>query len=101
MGVYIKIKKMIEKNSIGYYLVSTKDFGGAEFYIGIDKKKRLIKFYLTKDLSNPIKVIDCNKRNEPIGILPGIDVSILGRVIMKAIKALGLEIFPDYLSYEA
>lgn len=38
MGIYIKMNKMFELNQIGYYEVSTINFGEGHFFIGIDKK---------------------------------------------------------------
>jgi hypothetical protein len=101
MGIYIKIDRLLEKKHIAYYKVFTKDFGGANFYISIDKAKRLIYCYLTEDFSNPIRTIQLDNQNELIGNLPGVSAGILGRVIMKVFRILELEKFPDILDYSA
>src|SRR5260221_1553712 len=101
MGIYITINKLLERNFIAYYKVFKKDFGGANFYIGIDKNKRLIYCYLSEDFSNPIRTIQCDNENEVVGSLPGISAGILGRVIMKVFKILEVEKFPDTLDYAA
>ena len=38
MTIYIKIEKILEKDEIGYYHAVTENYGGADFYAGIDKK---------------------------------------------------------------
>lgn len=100
MGIYIRIVKDREKNGIGYYLVSTRDFGGANFYIGINKQCRKISIYDSRSLNNLLGEIDCTKDN-PVRVIGNIPVAILSRVIMRTIKSFDMRVFPEYLSYEA
>ena len=90
MGIYIEIGKMSEANKTGYYKVYTQDFGGAEFYMSIDKTNRLIKFYLTEDFSNPVKVYDCDNKDQPIGPVPGVNINIAAKALMRALKTLDI-----------
>ncbi len=101
MAIYIKIKKVLEKDGIGYYKAFTKEFDGADFYLGIDKKARKISYYFNDDFSNSIRIIDCNNPDERIGQIPGVSPSILGKVFMKAFKVFKLDEFPEYISHEA
>jgi hypothetical protein len=101
MGVYIKIVKLLEKDGIGYYEVSTEDFGGAHFYIGINKSAQIINFYTSSDLNKPVKVVDCTRKNDPISTMDNVPMAIFGRVIIKVMRSFNLDIFPNYLSYEA
>ena|SRR5579872_532091 len=101
MAIYIKIEKVLEKNNIGYYHVFTENYGGANFYVGINKKLHTINCYLTNDFSKPIRIINLNDPNERVGELPGVQPSIIGRLIMKVNKVFKLDNFPEYISYEA
>ena len=101
MAINIKIQKHSVIGDTGYYKIDTQDFGGAHFYIGIDKKNKNIKFYISDPFNDPIKMIDCKNENAPIGSLPGVDISILGRVVMRALKVMKGNDFPEYISYEA
>lgn len=101
MGIYIKIAKVDEKNGIGYYCVSTSDFGGANFYIGVDKNDQKVFIY---ELLNPkilLGEIDCKDRDKPISSFSKIPMAVLGRVIMRALKSFNMDELPEYLSYEA
>jgi len=99
MGIYIKIEKIFEEDSTAYYKIITQAFGGAEFYMGIDKVNRIVKLYLTNDFTKPTRIINCDDINERVGKLPGVDPSIIGRVLMRASKTLDLEKFPEFLDY--
>ncbi len=101
MAIYIKIDKLLEKNHIAYYKVFAEGSGDRIFYIGIDKAKKLIHCYLTEDFSNPIRTIQCDNENEVVGSLPGVSTGTLGRVIIKVLRVLKLEKFPDTLDYAA
>jgi len=99
MGIYIKMHKIFELNQIGYYEVSTTNFGEGHFFIGIDKKNRSIQCYLTKDFSIPFRVINFENKNEILGDLPGVDTNILGRVVIKCLRVFAMHDFPEYLDY--
>lgn len=96
----IKIDKLFEKDNIGYYKVSTDDYESNDFFMEINKKNRLISFYLMEDFSKPIKVIDPHKE-EPIGSIPGVHFRAYIGAFIKALKILNLNNFPDRLSYSA
>ncbi len=97
----IMIFKIMEKDNIGCYKVSTNDFEGVDFYMCIDKKQQLIKFYLTESfVENPIRIIDYNK-DEPIGSIPGVSTMVFSRAILQAIKTFNLSSYPDSLSHAA
>lgn len=102
MGIgTIMISKVMEKDGIGCYKVSTNDFVGVDFYMCIDKAQQLIKFYFTDDFcGNPIRTIDYNK-DEPIGLIPGISTMVFSRAVLQAIKTFNLNGYPDSLSYSA
>jgi len=101
MALYIKIEKILEENDIAYYYLVTQAFGGAEFYIGIDKDEKKIYCYFTKDLSGSVKIIDCNDPNERFDNLPEVNSSILIRVVRQAFKVFKLNEYPQYLDYAA
>lgn len=99
MAIYIKIHKLFEENQIGYYEISTNNFGGCYFFIGIDKKNKSIQCYLTKDFCIPFKTIKFDDESEMIDNLPGVDANILGRVAIKALRIFETNDFPEYLDY--
>lgn len=73
MGIYIKIDKLTQRDMTGRYQVSTEAFGGANFYIEINKEKRTITFFLDSSFIQPIRVLDLTDENELVGTLPNID----------------------------
>lgn len=101
MGICIIVEKVLEKDGIGYYKAFTKQFNGADFYLGIDKKKCKISYYLTCDFSNPTHVVDCNNPYELIGKVLGVSANILGKVFIRAFKVLQLDNFPNDISLQA
>lgn len=96
MSTYIAINRFNEQGNIIYYKVWTISFGGAEFYVGIDREKELLHFYLTDDFSLPARTITRGE-NEKIGRLNGIDEIIFAKVVVKTMSALYRKNFPDYL----
>ena len=93
------IKKLLEKNKIGFYEVETKDNGSSHFYIGIDKRNKLINIYLTDNVTEPSFIIDPNKEDS-ISNNGYIDPSILIHVVAKALKTFDLDDYPKFLSYQ-
>jgi hypothetical protein len=100
MAIWIKIQKILEKNGVGYYKIYKENYKETEFYMGIDKSARLIKFYITEDFSKPVHIIDYNK-NEPIGCISGVSMMVFSRAFIQAVKVLDMETFPDVLDYAA
>ncbi len=99
MAILVEIRKITEKNAVGYYKVSMGE--SPEFYMGIDKKQKILKFYPTQDFINPIKIIDCQNENEIVGTLPGFNSITYSRALSQALKTFDMEDFPDVLDYIA
>lgn len=97
----IKIDKLHEIKNVGYYKISTEDYESKDLFLAIDKNLKSIKLYLDKDFLNPIKEITTNKYDEKIGSLPGIHMRVYTGAIIKALKILHSESFPDKESYTA
>ena len=91
--------KLFEEHQVGYYEVSSDNFGGAHFFIGIDKVNKSIQCYVAKDFSSPIRIIKFDNADEMIGGLPGVSASILGRVVIKALQVFEMNNFPSFLDY--
>jgi len=72
----ILIYKISVDNDIGCYEISSDSFNINNLYMCIDKSKKIIKFFLTKNFTNPIRIIDYNK-NELMGFIPGIPTTFL------------------------
>src|SRR5262245_51122025 len=101
MGIYIKIDKLIQQNSRARYQVSTEAFGGANFYIEINKQQKTVTFFLNPSFIRPVRILDLTDENELVGTLPNIDSRILSRVIMRSITVMQQDDFPEYLDYAA
>lgn len=101
MALYIKITKISEQANVGFYHVFTKDFNGANFYIGIDKNLRKIYFYLTNDFFCPVRTVDPNDPNEIVGEVPGanVEATLLAKVFRTAEKVFELDDFPECVDY--
>jgi hypothetical protein len=101
MGIYIQIAKVGEQENIGFYHVFTKAFGGADFYVGFDKKSHIIYCFLTNKFSDPVRIVDPNDPDEIIGGIPGINVSpsILAKVFKAAEKIFKMNEFPEGLDH--
>lgn len=101
----IIIQKIEPKNddtqNIGFYEISSNDFDVNNFYICIDKSKKIVSFFLTKDFSKkPIHIVDYNK-DVPIGLIPGIPMKVFTVTLMHSIEVFRTNTFPDSLSYAA
>jgi len=97
----ISIYKLCSQNDIGYYEISTDDVDVDNFYICIDKSKKIVSFFLTKDfLKKPIHIVDYNK-DVSIGSIPGIPMKVFTATLMRSIETFRTNIFPDSLSYSA
>lgn len=97
----ILIDKISDDNNIGYYEISSSDFNINNFYMCIDKARKIIKFFLKKDFSqNPIRIIDYNK-NERMGAIPGVPTIVFSIVLRHAFKVFNMNVFPESLSYAA
>ncbi len=97
----ILIYKLCSQNDIGYYEISTDDFDVNNFYICIDKSKKIVSFFLTKDFfEKPVHIVDYNK-DVPIGSIPGIPMKVFTVTLMRALEAFKTNTFPDSLSYAA
>jgi hypothetical protein len=96
---FIKIQKMISIDNVGYYKVETDDFGGGKFYMGIDKAKRMVYFYVNENCSIPAVIIDYDSDIEQDDKLPGVSTQILGRALYKAAEVFNMNTFPETLHY--
>ncbi len=97
MGIYVKIRKILNENNNLYYLVED-EYHEKNFYISINLNKKNITFYNTKKFVNPIKTIDLTNPEEIFNV-PGIDGKMLGPVIIKVIRALNDNDFPEIMDY--
>ena len=99
MAILVEISKMIEKNDIGYYKVSMS--GSPSFYMGIDRNKKILKFYSSPNFTSPIKIVDCKNEQEVVGILPGFNSIAYSRALSRALTTFDMKAFPNFLNYEA
>lgn len=100
MAIYVKIRKLFEKNEIGFYEISKESGDSNNLYMSIDRKNRLIRFYLKNNFSNLIHEVNCNQ-DKPIGSIPGITMITYSRALIQAIKTLDMDKFPEVLDYAA
>lgn len=97
----IIIHRIWVNGQIGCYEISSEHFDMNNFYMCIDKSKKIIQFFATKNFDeNPIRIVDYNK-NEKMGFVPGVPTTVFGIVLLRAFKVLKMDTFPDSLSYAA
>ncbi len=97
MAIWVKIRKYSETNGIHYYEVFKQDYETIEFYMGIDIQSQLILFFLNKDLIKPAKIVDFTKKDEIIYPLETVNNLTFTKALVKALKALDTNSFPEIL----
>ena len=99
MAIYIKIRKINEKNNIHYYKIITENYGDNPIaYVGIDAVEKKIIFFDNNFFL--LKVIDRHS-NKPVGKIETIPQSVVAYTIMKTVPALDKNEFPEKLDYFA
>lgn len=109
MGRYILIKKIKEKDGIGYYSVCADSNDKIAFYMGIDKNKNELIIYSSPDFKTCLKTITAEmlSGNNPIVIPDLKDQSSLMHALYKGYLVLKGNLvskqggFPDSLSHFA
>lgn len=100
MGILVEINDKYQQGSMIYYTVPYTGFTEVlPFKIGIDIEKKYV--YIYKDLNvygTPIKIIDMNDMDKPIGDCQ-IPSKIVGVVIIRVLKCFRENNFPDDISY--
>jgi hypothetical protein len=91
----IGIRKLIEIDKVGYYAVGVDSIKRHDFYMGINKKSRVIYFYETDDCSNPAISVDCNNDYKVNGELNGVDMRLIVRLCYLNRNVFQQEKFPD------
>lgn len=90
-----------ESAGIGCYEISSNHFDINNFYMCINRKTKIIKFFATKNFDeDPIRIVDYNK-NEKLGVFPGVPTKIFGIVLLRAFKVFEMDTFPEHLHYMA
>jgi len=90
-----------DNHDVAFYEISTDDFDVNNFYICIDKSKKIVSFFLTKDFfKKPVHIVDYNK-DVPIGSITGIPMKVLAITLMRSVEVFRTNTFPDSLSYAA
>ena len=93
------MKKINTSDSIIYYHVSDY-INNLEFYVAIDKKNKLLKYFLSNDFSiQPLGIIDFSDPSKKIGDIPGLDSYTIIRTSFLAYKAVLKNEFPNMISY--
>ncbi len=102
MAIWVKIRKMLHKNDTVYYKVYAQDYTTIECYMGIERDKKIINFYLNTDFSSPIKIIDCSIKNIPIGSVKEISHLSYTKALNQGLKVLYNDnTFPEIIDFEA
>lgn len=91
----LRLDKLFENNNTGYYKITAQDKDSVVFFISINKTNRIISFYLSDDFLYPIKEINPDSYDGPIGSLPGVLMQDYSRALLKALKILNAENFPE------
>lgn len=93
LGMII-ISKLSETNHIGYYKVTTPHYDCNDFFISIDKNKKVVRFYSSENFVDCMREIGPNS-DEVLGNLPNIPTSVSTRTLMKAFNILKMNNFPE------
>ena len=91
----IGIRKLIEINDTGYYAVSVESDKIYDFYMGIDKQKKVINFYENINFGKPNLSIDYESDYKMTGEFHGIEPRILLRVAYLSSRIFQQDNFPD------
>jgi MoaA/NifB/PqqE/SkfB family radical SAM enzyme len=94
MGIII-IKKLIEVNNIGYFIIEAKDYGCPDIYMSENKNNKVISFYESSNCGASVMTIDYNDDCKESGALPGIDSIVLYKSAYRASKMFDQIGFPD------
>ncbi len=98
MGIYIGIKKCKEQDNVHYYFVDPDKVMKPDFYIGINPTSNKTLFYWDTTFSNSFGEIDFNDLHKKV-IINEIDPKVLHVVVIRSLKALRENNFPDSMSY--
>lgn len=99
--IIYKIHGNNEDDTIGYYEISSNDYEVNNFYMRIDKSNKIVKFFATKNFNeNPIHIVDFNK-NEKLGCIPEVPMSVFIGALKQAFRAFEMDTFPEHLHYMA
>jgi hypothetical protein len=102
MGKCIEIKKISHSENIYLYHVITSDFGGADFFITIDKDAEDIYFFEDISLAKPVMKYNVhNKSWQNFFSLSNINEKVLPYVILQSYKAIKSNDFADHIGYAA
>lgn len=95
----IKLDRIAHENFRAIYKVSTDHYESRDFYVEVDSNKCFIKFYLDKDLSTVVYMVDESNKDEPIKRIPGVHHRALFGALAKAFTMMESILFPEKLSY--
>ncbi len=100
MECFILIRKVSDGNNVHYYAVFKKDNEKEiSYYIGLDSDRKKIYFYKDNLFKNPLCIYDQHQdrfeKTDP-EMLPLLN----GKVIMKALRTLRNNYFPQSISWE-
>ncbi len=101
LAIWVKIRKLLEKNGITYYAIFKQDHEIVEFYMGINKKKQLLLYFHSDDFRNPIKIIDLTKKDAIIYPLENVPEKTFSRSVIQGIRAVKMPLLPEILDYIA
>ena len=100
MRCVILILKVFDKLSMRYYSVSkAPNYEEISCYMGLDAAYKKIYFYKEQTFQNPLGIYDLQKDGFEM-YDPILSNLISGHVIMKGIKALRANEFPQDISWE-
>lgn len=95
MAILIEVNKKHIENGIYYYEVD--DYSHTpegNFYIGIDPAKKIVYYYKSTDLENPIDSFNFSVSNT-IHPIPGLNKSAMIWAAFSAYEALRKNVFPE------
>lgn len=101
MAICIHIIKCGEmENNKHVYHVCDIGKDSCEFYVVISADEKTISLYMDQELKSLLRVFDIKNPDEKLSV-PELDHRVVGRVMMRCLRALRDNHFPRSISYEA
>jgi hypothetical protein len=98
MAICIEIRKYNEDNNVYVYEVNNLDETLCNFFVVLCPKNNKKTIYEDRDLKQLLRVVDLNNTHELISV-PGIAPFFYVRVIMRCMRALRENHFPERMGY--
>lgn len=99
MGTGVKIRKYKETNHTHFYKLYSLDGDQIAIYMKIDALNNIVTYSTCSNFSHIESEIDMTDENAIVKSIPNVDYRIISKGILRAIKALQTQNFPECMDY--